>query len=146
MFWRTWVFRTRGHLISLQKPSMTEEKEGIAERRKEITGMALHEDATGAPTSSISICCKWRTTTLYEVESKESYNMTIPELAASLHEMNLARYVTDQEGDTCKYITTCLVAVVDTRIFLCMINSQVRWGETCTGDVLSSSTFPKLTR
>lgn len=71
--------------------------------------------------------------------------MTIPEFVASLHEMNLALDVTDREGDTCKYITTCLVAVVDTGIFLCMIDSRVRWGETCTGDVLSS-TFPKITR
>ncbi|CAK32625.1 uncharacterized protein An04g10180 [Aspergillus niger] len=66
---------------------MTEAEEGIAERRKERTAMALHEDATGAPTSS-------------EVESKESYNMTIPEFVASLHEMNLALDVTDREGDT----------------------------------------------
>ncbi|TPR04210.1 Sugar (and other) transporter family protein [Aspergillus niger] len=29
--------------------------------------------------------------------------MTIPEFVASLHEMNLARYVTDQEGDTFKF-------------------------------------------
>lgn len=71
---------------------------------------------------------------VYAVEFKAPHKVTIPELVAGLHEMNLARDVIGQEGDTFEYHTTRLVAAVVTQIFSYMIDSGVQYGYIGTGE------------
>jgi hypothetical protein len=73
-------------------------------------------------------------TPVYAVEFKAPHKVTIPELVAGLHEMDLARDVIDQEGDTFEYYATRLVAAVVTQIFSYMIDSGVQDGYICTGE------------
>jgi hypothetical protein len=54
----------------------------------------------------------------YAVEFKAPYKVTVPELVAGLHQIDLARDVIGQEGDTFEFYATCLVAAVATQIFL----------------------------
>lgn len=54
---------------------------------------------------------------VYAVEFKAPYKVIIPELVAGLHEMDLARDVINQEGDTFEFYATCLVAAMVTQIF-----------------------------
>jgi hypothetical protein len=68
------------------------------------------------------------------VEFEAPHKLTVPALAAGLHEMDLARNVIDQEGDTFKLHTTRLVAAVVTQIFSYMIDSGVSYGYICTGE------------
>ncbi|PYI06187.1 metalloprotease m41 ftsh [Aspergillus sclerotiicarbonarius CBS 121057] len=71
---------------------------------------------------------------VYAVEFKAPHKVTIPELVAGLHQMDLARDVIDQEGDTFEFHATRLVAAVVTQIFSYMIDSGVRYGYICTGE------------
>ncbi|KAJ6163942.1 hypothetical protein N7470_002614 [Penicillium chermesinum] len=91
------------------------------ERRRDRGGMAPCEDAIGA-------------LTMYAVEFKAPHKVTIPELVAGLHRMDLARDVIEQEGDTFDFYATRLVAAVVTQIFSYMIDSGVRYGYICTGE------------
>lgn len=47
---------------------------------------------------------------VYSVEFKAPHKVTIPELAAGLHQTDLARDVIDQEGDTFEFYATRLAA------------------------------------
>ena len=71
---------------------------------------------------------------VYAVEFKAPHKVTIPELVAGLHKMDLARDVIDQEGDTFEFYATRLVTAVVTQIFSYMIDSGVRYGYICTGE------------
>ncbi|KAJ6141198.1 hypothetical protein N7470_010094 [Penicillium chermesinum] len=71
---------------------------------------------------------------VYAVEFKAPHKVTIPELVAGLHRMDLARDVIEQEGDTFEFYATRLVAAVVTQIFSYMIDSGVRYGYICTGE------------
>ncbi|RDH26834.1 hypothetical protein BDQ94DRAFT_164153 [Aspergillus welwitschiae] len=70
--------------------------------------MALREDVIGAPT----------------VEYKAPDKVTIPELVAGLHPMDLAR----------DFMLTRLVVAMVAQIFLYMIDSGIRYGYICTGE------------
>ena len=71
---------------------------------------------------------------VYAVEFKAPHKVTIPELVAGLHPMDLARDVIDQEGDTFEFHATRLVAAVITQIFSYMIDSGVQYGYICMGE------------
>ncbi|RAH74742.1 uncharacterized protein BO66DRAFT_433856 [Aspergillus aculeatinus CBS 121060] len=71
---------------------------------------------------------------IYAVQFKAPHKVTISELVAGLHEMDLARDVINQEGDTFEYHATRLVAAVVTQIFSYMIDSGVQDGYICTGE------------
>ncbi|KAL2810711.1 hypothetical protein BDW59DRAFT_168107 [Aspergillus cavernicola] len=80
---------------------------------------------------------------VYAVEFKAPHKVTIPELVAGLHQMDLARDVIDQEGDTFEFYATRLVAAVITQIFSYMIDSGVRYGYICTGEAFVFLHIPK---
>ena len=84
-----------------------------------------------------------RKTPVYAVEFKAPHKVTIPELVAGLHQMDLARDVIDQEGDTFEFYATRLVAAVVTQIFSYMIDSGVRYGYICTGEAFVFLRIPK---
>ncbi|KAJ5193141.1 hypothetical protein N7449_004367 [Penicillium cf. viridicatum] len=69
---------------------------------------------------------------VYAVEFKAPYKVTIPELVAGLHQMDLASDVIDQHGDSFEFYATRLAVV--TQIFSYMIDSGVRYGYICTGE------------
>ncbi|KAJ9488434.1 hypothetical protein VN97_g4848 [Penicillium thymicola] len=71
---------------------------------------------------------------VYAVEFKAPHKVTIPELVAGLHEIDLDRDVIDQEGDTFEYHATRLVAAVVTQIFSYMIDCGLQYGYVCTGE------------
>lgn len=71
---------------------------------------------------------------VYAVEFKAPHKVTIPELVAGLHEIDLARDVIDQEGDSFEFHATRLVAAVITQVFSYMIDSGVQYGYICTGE------------
>jgi hypothetical protein len=80
---------------------------------------------------------------VYAVEFKAPHKVTNPELVAGLHQMDLARDVIDQEGDTFEFYATRLVAAVVTQIFSYMIDSGVRYGYICTGEAFVFLHIPK---
>lgn len=80
---------------------------------------------------------------VYAVEFKAPHKVTIPELVAGLHQIDLARDVIDQEGDTFEFYATRLVAAVVTQIFSYMIDSGVRYGYICTGEAFVFLHIPK---
>ena len=80
---------------------------------------------------------------VYAVEFKAPHKVTIPELAAGLHQTDLARDVIDQEGDTFEFYATRLVAAVVTQIFSYMIDIGVRYGYICTGEAFVFLHIPK---
>lgn len=71
---------------------------------------------------------------VYAVEFKAPHKLTVAELVAGLHEMDLARDVIDQEGDTFEFHTTRLVAAVVTQIFSYMHDLGVQNGCIRTGE------------
>ena len=71
---------------------------------------------------------------VYAVEFKAPHKVTVPELVAGLHQMDLARDVIDQDGDTFEFHATRLVAAVVTQIFSYMIDSGIQYGYICTGE------------
>lgn len=80
---------------------------------------------------------------VYAVEFKAPHKVTIPELVAGLHQIDLARDVIGQEGDTFEFYATCLVAAVVTQIFSYMIDSGVQYGYICTGEAFVFLHIPK---
>ncbi|KAI2947927.1 hypothetical protein CBS147323_11137 [Aspergillus niger] len=62
---------------------------------------------------------------VYAVEFKAPHKVTIPELVAGLHPIDLNRDVIDQEGDTFKFHAARLVAAVVTQIFSYMIDTTL---------------------
>ncbi|KKK17251.1 hypothetical protein ARAM_001828 [Aspergillus rambellii] len=80
---------------------------------------------------------------VFAVEFKAPHKVTIPELVAGLHPMNLARDVIDQEGDTFEFYATHLIAAVVTQIFSYMIDSGVQYGYICTGEAFVFLHIPK---
>ncbi|KAL4788729.1 hypothetical protein BDV19DRAFT_396134 [Aspergillus venezuelensis] len=75
-----------------------------------------------------------RQTPLYAVEFKAPHKLTVAELAAGLHEIDLARDVIDQEGDTFEFHATHLVAAVGTQIFSYMHDLGIPYGCIRTGE------------
>ncbi|EYE92094.1 uncharacterized protein EURHEDRAFT_427722, partial [Aspergillus ruber CBS 135680] len=71
---------------------------------------------------------------VYAVEFKAPHKLTVAELVAGLHEMDLARDVIDQEGDTFEFHTTRLVAAVVTQIFSYMHDLGIQNGCIRTGE------------
>lgn len=71
---------------------------------------------------------------VYAVEFKAPHKLTAAELVAGLHEMDLARDVIDQEGDTFGFHTTRLVAAVVTHIFSYMHDLGIQNGCIRTGE------------
>ncbi|KAJ6038268.1 uncharacterized protein N7446_005078 [Penicillium canescens] len=80
---------------------------------------------------------------VYAVEFKAPHKVTIPEWVSGLHQMDLARDVIDQEGDTFEFYATCLVAAVVTQIFSYMIDSGIQHGYICTGEAFVFLHIPK---
>ncbi|KAI2750189.1 hypothetical protein DTO006G1_9906 [Penicillium roqueforti] len=80
---------------------------------------------------------------VYAVEFKAPHKVTIPELVAGLHQIDLAHDVIDQEGDTFEFYATRLIAAVVTQIFSYMIDSGVRYGYICTGEAFVFLHIPK---
>ncbi|KAJ5111766.1 hypothetical protein NUU61_001396 [Penicillium alfredii] len=80
---------------------------------------------------------------VHAVEFKAPHKVTIPELVAGLHQIDLARDAIDQEGDTFEFYATRLVAAVVTQIFSYMIYSGVRYGYICTGEAFVFLQIPK---
>ena len=80
---------------------------------------------------------------VYAVEFKAPHKVTIPELVAGLHQIDLTRDVIDQQGDTFEFYATRLVAAVVTQIFSYMIDSGVRYGYICTGEAFVFLHIPK---
>ncbi|GAA92357.1 similar to Pc17g00310 [Aspergillus luchuensis IFO 4308] len=90
-----------------------------------LAGMALREDVIGAP----------------NVEYKAPDKVTIPELVAGLHPMNLARDVIDQEGDTLEFMPIRLVVAMVAQIFLYMIDSGIRYSTATSAPGRRSFSF-----
>ncbi|KAI3048182.1 hypothetical protein CBS147353_11721 [Aspergillus niger] len=80
---------------------------------------------------------------VYAVEFKAPHKVTIPELVAGLHPIDLDRDVIDQEGNTFEFYATRLVAAVVTQIFSYMIDSGVRYGYICTGEAFVFLRIPQ---
>jgi hypothetical protein len=75
----------------------------------------------------VQIVANERQKPVYAVKFKAPHRVTIPEWVAGLHQMDIARYVIDQEGDTFEFYTTCLVAAVVIQVFSYMIDSGVQY-------------------
>jgi hypothetical protein len=71
---------------------------------------------------------------VYAVEFKAPHKLTLPEIIAGLHEVDIARDVIDQQGDTFEFHATHLVAAVLTQLFSYMLDIGVRNGILCTGE------------
>ncbi|CAG8423283.1 unnamed protein product [Penicillium salamii] len=80
---------------------------------------------------------------VYAVEFKAPHRVTIPELVAGLRQIDLARDVIDQEGDSFEFDATRLVAAVVTQIFSYMIDCGVRYGYICSGEAFVFLRIPK---
>ncbi|KAL4941663.1 hypothetical protein BDV06DRAFT_193960 [Aspergillus oleicola] len=73
-------------------------------------------------------------TPVYAVEFKAPHKLTVAELVAGLHEIDLARDVIDQEGDTFRFHATRLNAAVCTQIFSYMHDLGIAYGCIRTGE------------
>jgi hypothetical protein len=91
----------------------------------------------------VHIIANKRQKPVYAVEFKAPHKATTPELVTGLHEMDLARDVIDQEGDTFEFYATRLVAAVVTQIFSYMIDIGVQYGYICTGEAFVFLHIPK---
>jgi hypothetical protein len=91
----------------------------------------------------VHIVANERQKPVYAVEFKAPHKVTIPELVAGLQQMDLARDVIDQEGDTFEFYATYLIAAVVTQIFSYMIDSGVQYGYICTGEAFVFLNIPK---
>ncbi|KAJ5959155.1 uncharacterized protein N7479_006305, partial [Penicillium vulpinum] len=80
---------------------------------------------------------------VYTVEFKAPHKVTIPELVVGLHQIDLARDMIDQKGNTFEFYATRLIAAVITQIFLYIIDSGVRYGYICTGEAFVFLYIPK---
>ncbi|KAE8408328.1 hypothetical protein BDV37DRAFT_296485 [Aspergillus pseudonomiae] len=70
----------------------------------------------------------------YAVEFKAPHKLTIADLIAGLHEMELEQDAIDKDGDTFEFHARHLVAAVITQLFSYMVDSGVRNGYICTGE------------
>ncbi|KZN87656.1 hypothetical protein EN45_062160 [Penicillium chrysogenum] len=121
-----------------QRPANTRHRRGRGRGR----GAAQRQEGDGttrrrnrrADQFCVHLVADERQIPVYAVEFKAPHKVTIPELVAGLHPMDLARDVIDQEGDTFEFYATYLVAAVVTQIFSYMIDSGVQYGYICTGE------------
>ncbi|KAK9847087.1 hypothetical protein MYU51_020491 [Penicillium brevicompactum] len=104
---------------------------GTAQRQKDGTSRKRNRRADQFCVHTVA---DERQIPVHAVEFKAPHKVTIPELVAGLHHIDLARDVIDQEGDTFEFHATCLVAAVVTQIFSYMIDSGVQYGYICTGE------------
>ncbi|CAG8037008.1 unnamed protein product [Penicillium nalgiovense] len=104
---------------------------GAAQRQKDGTSRKRNRRADQFCVHTVA---DERQIPVHAVEFKAPHKVTIPELVAGLHHIDLARDVIDQEGDTFEFYATCLVAAVVTQIFSYMIDSGVQYGYICTGE------------
>ncbi|OKO92894.1 hypothetical protein PENSUB_12564, partial [Penicillium subrubescens] len=115
-------------------------RRGRGRGRGRGTAQSQKRDGTGrrrnrrADQFCVHLVADERQIPVYAVEFKAPHKATIPELVAGLHQMDLARDVIDQEGDTFEFYATRLVAAVVTQIFSYMVDSGVRYGYICTGE------------
>ncbi|GAA93206.1 hypothetical protein AKAW_11318 [Aspergillus luchuensis IFO 4308] len=113
---------------------------GGAARRQRRDGTARRRNRR-ADQFCVHLVADERQIPMYAVEFKAPHKVTIPELVAGLHPMDLARDVIDQEGETFGFYATRLVAAVVTQIFSSMIDSgaddEVRLHRTAIGQVLA---------
>jgi hypothetical protein len=121
-----------------QRPANTGHRRGRgrgigAAQRQERDGTIRRRNRR-ADQFCVHVMANERQKPVYAVEFKAPHKVTIPELVAGLHQMDLARDVINQEGDTFKFYATCLVAAVVTQIFSYMIDSGVQYGYICTGE------------
>ncbi|KAB8067336.1 hypothetical protein BDV29DRAFT_196515 [Aspergillus leporis] len=72
---------------------------------------------------------------LYAVEFKAPHKLTLPEIIAGLHEVDIARDVIDQQGDIFKFYVIYLVTTILTQLFFYMLNKVYVF--TIIGQVLS---------
>lgn len=116
-------------------------KRGAAQRQKRIgTTRRLNRRADQF---CVHIVANEQQKPVYAVEVKAPHKVTTPGLVAGLHQMDLARDVIDQEGDTFEFHATCLIAAVVTQIFSYMIDSGVQCGCICTGEAFVFLRIPK---
>ncbi|BCS00006.1 uncharacterized protein AKAW2_50347S [Aspergillus luchuensis] len=113
---------------------------GGAARRQRRDGTARRRNRR-ADQFCVHLVADERQIPMYAVEFKAPHKVTIPELVAGLHPMDLARDVIDQEGETFGFYATRLVAAVVTQIFSSMIDSGVRYATSAQGR-LSFSSIP----
>ncbi|KAE8146486.1 hypothetical protein BDV25DRAFT_169850 [Aspergillus avenaceus] len=76
-----------------------------------------------ADQSCIHLAEHERRTPVYAVEFKAPHKLTLPEITAGLHEMDIAQDVIGQQGDTFEFHATHLVATVLTQLFSYMLDS-----------------------
>ncbi|CAG8878831.1 unnamed protein product [Penicillium nalgiovense] len=123
-----------------QKPANTRrgrgrgKARGAAQRQKDGTSRRRNRRADQFCVHTVA---DERQIPVHAVEFKAPHKVTIPELVAGLHHIDLARDVIDQEGDTFEFNATCLVAAVVTQIFSYMIDSGVQYGYICTGEAFA---------
>ncbi|GCB25579.1 hypothetical protein AAWM_08464 [Aspergillus awamori] len=132
---------------SPQRPANTRRGRGRgrgrgAARRQTRNGTARRRNRR-ADQFCVHLVADERQIPVYAVEFKAPHKVTIPELVAGLHPIDLDRDVIDQEGDTFEFYATRLVAAVVTQIFSYMIDSGVRYGYICTGEAFVFLHIPK---
>ncbi|KAJ5404041.1 hypothetical protein N7509_003912 [Penicillium cosmopolitanum] len=130
-----------------QRPANTRHGRGRgrakgAEQRQKPDGTARRRNRR-ADQFCVHTVADERQIPVYTVEFKAPHKVTIPEFVAGLHQMDLARDVINQEGDTFEFYATRLVAAVVTQIFSYMIDSGVRHGYICTGEAFVFLHIPK---
>ncbi|KAJ6117952.1 hypothetical protein N7523_005703 [Penicillium sp. IBT 18751x] len=130
-----------------QRPANTKHRRGRgtargAAQRQKRDGKARRRNRR-ADQFCVHLVADERQMPVYAVEFKAPHKVTIPELVAGLHQMDLARDVIDQQGDTFEFYATRLVAAVVTQIFSYMIDSGVRYGYICTGEAFVFLHIPK---
>ncbi|GKZ98622.1 hypothetical protein AnigIFM59636_004604 [Aspergillus niger] len=124
-----------------QRPANTRRGRGAA-RRQTRDGTARRRNRR-TDQFCVHLVADERKMPVYAVEFKAPHKVTIPELVAGLHPIDLDRDVIDQEGDTFGFYATRLVAAVVTQIFSYMIDSGVRYGYICTGEAFVFLHIPK---
>ncbi|KAJ5111727.1 hypothetical protein NUU61_001357 [Penicillium alfredii] len=130
-----------------QRPANTRSRRARGRARGAAQGQKM--EGTGrrrnrrADQFCVHIVANERHIPVHAVEFKAPHKVTIPELVAGLRQIDLARDVIDQEGDTFEFYATRLVAAVVTQIFSYMIDSGVRYGYICTGEAFVFLQIPK---
>ncbi|GLB09318.1 hypothetical protein AtubIFM57258_005236 [Aspergillus tubingensis] len=71
---------------------------------------------------------------VYAVEYKAPHKLSLAEILAGLHEMDLEKDVINADGDSFEYHATRLVAAVITQLFSYMVDVGVQHGYICTGE------------
>ncbi|KAJ5110891.1 hypothetical protein N7532_001426 [Penicillium argentinense] len=125
-----------------QQPVNTRYGSGRGRRRQKGTSTARRRNRR-ADQFCVHLITNDQYIPVYAVEFKAPHKLTIPELVAGLHQMDLARDVINKDGDTFEFYTTRLVAAVVTQIFSYMIDSGIRYGYICTGEAFVFLHIPK---